>query len=178
MHRSLRLTLLLVLSVTVLASPSTPVYAAANAVRIPNVTRWVRIFSELEYKLSEAVRQRNSQIVSKLLADDFEMRISAMPGNPIPRGAWIRQAITEPKLQSTLEQMAVHSYDKLAIVSYLWTVAPETQPDAVRQIYIVDIWRQVAGGWRLAIRYAAPGGNSHITIPAGTPTAPQFEKKE
>lgn len=152
--------------------------AESNGIRIPSVTRWVYIFSRLEYKLSEAVKQRDSKTIDNLLDRHFEMRVGAMPGNPIPRATWIRQALAEPKLASSFEQMAVHAYAKLAIVSFLWTVKPQGQTGAPRPIYVVDTWRQVQGDWKLAVRYAAPGGKSKITVPAGTLVAPAFEKKE
>lgn len=173
-----RITLFLATCVALLTPLPVTASAEGVAIRIPNVTRWVRVFSELEYKLSEAVRQRDTQTVSQLLADDFEMRIGASPANPIPRADWIRQSVSGPRLQSSFEQIAVHDYKSFTIVSFLWTVTPDKQPGAIRRIFIVDTWRQLDGVWKLAVRYAAPGGKSDVTIPAGKPPMPIFEKKE
>ena len=178
MQKNLCVTLLLALYVTMLISLPATASAQENRVRIPNVTRWVRLFSQMEYDLCEAVRKRDKQAVSKLLTADFEMRTGSVPGNPIPRAVWMRQSLNEPKLQCNLEQMAVHDYNKMLIVSFLWTVTPDAQPGAERQVFIVDTWQQQAGAWKLAVRYAAPGGKSKIAIPAGIPPTPLFEKKE
>jgi len=174
MQLYLRLTLLLATCVIVLTS--LPV--AASEIRIPSVTRLVHVFSQLESRLSDAVRKRDKQAVSDLLTRDFEMRVGTMPGNPIPRADWLRQSFAEPELQSSIEQMAVHDYNKVAVVSFMWTVASSKQPTVEHQIYIVDTWRQEAGGWKLAVRYAAVGGKDKVAIPAGMPPAPLFEKKE
>ncbi len=170
----LRLTLLLATCVSTLTS--LPV--AASEIRIPSVTRLVRVFSQLESRLSEAVRKRDKQTVSDFLTRDFEMRVGTIPGNPIPRADWLRQSFAEPGLQSSIEQMAVHDYNKVAVVSFMWTVTSDTQPTKKRQIFIVDTWRQESSDWKLAVRYAAAGGKSKTAIPAGVPPTPLFEKKE
>jgi ketosteroid isomerase-like protein len=176
--RKLRVSLLLATCIALWTSLPATAFADGVVVRIPSVTRWVRIFSELESKLSEAVRQRDTQTVSQLLTDDFEMRVGGMPGNPIPRAAWIRQSFDELKLQSSFEQMAVHNYNNIAIVSFLWTVTSDKQPGTKRRIMIVDTWKQQANVWKLAVRYAASGEESGAAIPAGKPPASIFEKKE
>ena len=175
MRRSLFLTLLLSMTVTMLAAPA---LASANGVgRIPTVTRLVRIFSELEDNLANAVEERDAQAASKLLGGDFEMRVGAMPGNPIPRAAWIQQSLSEPKSSSVMEQMAVHDLGAIAIVSYSWKVKAE-KSEAVRDIFIVDVWKRGADDWELAIRYAAPAGKDDLPVPGAPANAPVFEKKE
>lgn len=149
-----------------------------SSIRIPSVTRWVYIFSHREFELTEAVRKRDTKAVSGLLADNFEMRTGVTPVEPIPRADWIKQSLAEPQFQSKLEQMAVHAYDHIAIVSYLWVVTPDKQQGAKREVFVVDTWQEQGGQWKLAVRYAAPGGETGMAIPAGKPPAPVFEKKE
>jgi len=174
MRRILFLSLLVAVGV---AMTSLPAAASEDVGRIPTVTRLVRMFSELEGILIEAVAKRDTQTVSKLLHDDFEMRVGAMPGNPVPRAAWIRQSFAEPKSSSILAQMAVHDFGKAAAVSFSRRIK-EANSDNERDIFIVDIWTRAAGDWKLSVRYAGPAGIDGPRIPGAALVAPAFEKKE
>ena len=175
MRKSLLLTLLYSISVSMLAAPT--VTSADGVGRIPTVTRLVRMFSELEDNLTTAVAERNTQAVSKLLSDDFEMRVGVMPGNPIPRSEWIQQSFSEPKSSSVMEQMAVHDLGAIAVVSCSWRIKP-TRSKTVRNIFIVDVWKRGTNDWQLAIRYADPAGKDDLPVPGTPANAPAFEKKE
>ena len=115
--------------------------------------------------------------VTKLLGNDFEMRVGSMPGNPIPRAAWIRQSFAESAVPAAIDQMAVHDFGKFAVVSYARR-DKAAKGNAIRDIFIVDIWSQGAGDWKLAIRYAAPAGREDYPIPGVPIAVPAFEKKE
>src|SRR5206468_5199057 len=56
---------------------------------VPTVTRLVKLFTEREAALADAVRAGDEKRTQDFLADDFEMRIAAAPANPIPRTEWI-----------------------------------------------------------------------------------------
>lgn len=176
MRKTLFLALLSLTSVSTSAVPAAA-YAGGGAGRIPTVTRLVRIFSGLEGNLAEAVEKRDRQAVSKLLSNDFEMRVGAMPGNPIPRAAWIQQSFASPKSSSAMEQMAVHGLGKTAVVSYAWKTTAR-KSGVVHDVFVVDVWRQQDGGWKLAIRYADPAGAGDFNVPGAAPVTPVFEKKE
>jgi len=158
-------------------SMSAVVSAEEGVARIPTVTRLVSLFSQLEDELGGAVNNRSKTTLSKLLSDDFEMRTGAMPGNPIPRAAWIAQSFDEPKSSSTREQMAVHDFGKIAIVSFLWKIK-DPKSKMARAVFVVDTWRREAGGWQLAIRYAGPATQGDHPIPGLPAAKPAFEKKE
>jgi ketosteroid isomerase-like protein len=176
MRRILFLALLSATTVSILGM-SAVVSAEESVGRVPTVTRLVSLFYQLEEELSGAVNNRNMTAVSKLLSDDFEMRVGAMPGNPIPRATWIKRSFNEPKSSSLREQMAVHDFGKIAIVSFLWKIRA-AKSKMVREVFVVDTWRREAGDWKLAVRYAGPAAQGDYPIP-GVPIAkPVFEKKE
>ena len=176
MRRILFLALLSAVTASTLGM-SAAVSAEEGVARIPTVTRLVSLFYQLEDELGGAVEKRDMPAVSKLLSDDFEMRVGAMPGNPIPRAAWINRSFDEPKSSSSREQMAVHDFGKIAIVSFLWKIRA-AKSKMVRSVFVVDTWRQEKGDWKLAIRYAGPAARDDFPIP-GVPIAkPAFEKKE
>jgi ketosteroid isomerase-like protein len=176
MRRILSLTLLAAITVSIM-SMLAQASSEDGVGRIPTVTRLVHIFFQLEGKLSEAVEQRDMPTTSKLLSDDFEMRVSTMPGTPIPRAAWMHQSFAEPKSSLVMEQMAVHDFGKVAIVSYLWKIT-DAKSKMERDIFIVDTWWQEAGAWKLAVRYAGPAAQSDYPIPGVPIIESTFEKKE
>jgi ketosteroid isomerase-like protein len=176
MRRNLLLTLLWAVTVP-LMSLSATASSGGGIGRTPTVTRLVHEFFQLEDRLGEAVEKRDMPAVSKVLGDDFEMRVDTMPGNPVPRAAWIKQSFAEPESSSAMEQMAVHGFGKIAIVSFLWKIKA-AKSQVVRDVFIVDTWRQEAGAWKLAVRYAAPAAQGDYPVPGVPIIEPAFEKKE
>ena len=165
---------LFVVLAVILASLSPSALAADVAPgRVPTVTRLVKLFSELETTLATSIQSGNSAAAQKLLTDDFEMRVGAMPGNPTPRAEWLRQSIAKPGPSYRIEQMAVHDFGDTAVVSFLQAADAAA---SAKNIFTVDVWRRADGQWKLATRYAGPAGSSEFVIP-GTSTEPVIEKK-
>src|SRR5690348_13278165 len=99
--------------------------------RVPTVTRTVKQFGDLERQL-QASHDANAR--SALLTDDFEERVCAAPGVPIPKAEWLNQ----PTTQGKLSQEAVHEYGEAAVYSALHT-------SSSGRVMLVDTWRQDAG---------------------------------
>jgi len=169
------LSLLLIFSLAVMRAATAAPEAGMG--RIPVLTRTVQIFMQLETDLDKALAKRDAAAVMKLLAEDFEMRVGSMPANPIPRAAWVKQSFAEPKSSSFIEQMAVHDFGKLAVVSYS-RKEKSAKAAAAHDIFIVDIWTQGPDNWKLAIRYAGPAGKADFPIPGVPMNVPAFERKE
>jgi hypothetical protein len=146
------------------------VCAEAQAVRVPVPTRLVQSYTELERRLAGALDQRDSGEVDKLVAPDFELRSAAHPGTPTPRADWLGQSFKEPGGPSTIEQMAVHDYGSIRVVSFLW----KKGGGAARDVMVVDVWMASGETSVLKVRYAAiaAGGN----VPGDAPPAP-FNKR-
>src|SRR6266571_4257361 len=107
-----------------------------------------------------------------MVRDDFELRTSAGPGRPVPRAEWIRQSLAAPGPASSPSQMAVHDLGDTAVVSFLDRAAANRA-----QIFVVDVWRRDGAEWKLAIRYAAPGGTTTVTIPGVPPESSEIPKR-
>jgi hypothetical protein len=114
----------------------------AQAARVPPVTRTVQLFGELERKLEAAEPSQKAQF----LADDFEERLCAEPGTPVPRDAWLQKSAHS---EARFSQEAVHMYGDLAVYSGLRNKTKDAET-------IVDTWKQADGGWKLAVRYRCP----------------------
>ena len=149
---------------------------AGDVGRIPTVTRLVHLFYGLENQLVDAVVKRDDKAVAQLLRDDFEMRAGARPGSPVPRADWIKESFAEPTLESSFEQMAVHDFGSVAVVSFLWKVKTG-KSGPVRDYSVVDVWSQGSGAPRLAVRYAYPVTQGVVSVPGLSRITPKFEKK-
>lgn len=159
--------LILWLLVNVVMSASS--YAADNVV---SPTRLVVVFSQLAEELDTAAKQADAGILDKLLAPNFELRIGAMPGNPVPRAAWLRQMRTSPEAKLALAQMAVHDLGNVAIVSYL-----NMRAASKNDVYVVDVWKKQDLSWQLAVRYASPAGGADFVIPGAALNEPVLDKR-
>ena len=114
----------------------------SQSARVATVTRTVQLFGDLERKLEAA----DSSGKAQMLTDDFEERLCAAPGTPVPRGTCLQESATR---NVQFSQEAVHSYGEIAIYSALRT---QDQTDNM----IVDTWQQADGGWKLSVRYRCP----------------------
>ena len=156
-----------------LVSLSAPAWAAQPPEdipqRIPTITRLVQLFSTLENELMTAVEKGDSTTINNMLAEDFELRSGAMPGTPTPRAEWLRHS--RGQLVESIEQMAVHDYGAVAVVSYLW------KRQARHDIFIVDVWGKSGDAWKLSVRYASPAGDRRFSIPGAVLEVPPIEKR-
>lgn len=110
--------------------------------RVSTVTRGVVVFGQLERKLAAAPTSAREP----LLTDDFEERVCAAPGVPIPREDWLKQQTsTEAKFQGE----AVHDLGDTAVYSAL-----RVQGDSREML--VDVWKKADSDWKLAVRYRCP----------------------
>jgi len=130
---------------------------------IVTVTRLVKLFSGLENEWLTAVRNRDETALTGLLADDFEMRLAARPGQPTPRAEWIRQALASSPATWTIHQIAARDLGSVVVVSF--RLDPATSAHGGRPAFIVDTWVQVEGNWKVAARYVAPADERTLGLP-------------
>ena len=162
MTRALLLIAFALLALPAFAQPS------PAAGRIPTVTRLVKVFSELENDLVARAHADDPQRLDAMLDPAFEMRVGANPGVPVPRDEWIRAARSAPRGTPRIDQMAVHDFGTIAIVSFRET-PPATSARAKPQ-FVVDCWKRAGDEWKLAVRYVsdAASGSIKMAKPRGT----------
>lgn len=124
-----------------------PSICLAQAARVPTLTRTVQLFGDLERNLADA---KDADSEAALLTDDFEERLCATPGIPIPRAEWL---LERRRGEYKFSQEAVHMLTSEAIYSALRTEGNHT--DAV-----VDVWRKEPEGWKLSVRYRCPASGA------------------
>ena len=144
---------------------------------VPTITRTVQLFSGLENDWIDAVQNRDTAAIKKLLSDNFELRTAAAPGQPTPRDESITRALADPSFASTIEQMAAHEYGNVIVVSFLWKLDVPPSSPLPQRIFVVDTWKQVDGNWQVSARYAAPVDASAKKVPGADMTEPVIKKK-
>ncbi len=141
--------------------------------RIPTVTRLVKIFLDREDQILSAQRSHDAATLERVLADDFEMRIGARPGVPIPRAEFLQQVGAQKVGPYTIEQMAVHDLGASMIVSFL--LRPGADAADAQPLFVVDTWTGGTENPRLRIRYVAPAAAA--AIPGAGAEPPPIPKK-
>ena len=138
---------------------------APETSRVPTVTRLVKTFSELEARLMAGFAGRDTAAIEQIVDADFEMRSGSTPGTPVPRAEWIRQSIDKPD-RGSIEQMAVHDFGSVAVVSFRQVHAAPSATNPHRDLFIIDSWKRVGDGWRLATRYLSDAAAPPSAAPA------------
>ncbi len=96
------------------------------------------------------------------------MRIGAAPGVPIPRDEWILQARAAPSRPPRIDQMAVHDFGDVAVVSFREFAAQASRRAPARGRFVVDCWKRAGDGWKLAVRYVSDASSEGVKPPPGT----------
>ena len=156
-------------SAWIVALTTMPGYVSASETlttnRIPTVTRLVQVFFDFENRLLAALAQRDRFAVNALLVEDFEMRTAAAPADPTPRADWIENSLMAPKRTSNIEQMAVHDYGDVAVVSFVWTTQSVAKKSDAKRFFVADVWKRSAETWLLATRYLADQSSRKMAFP-------------
>jgi ketosteroid isomerase-like protein len=124
----------------------------------PTVTRLVQLFTRLETEWMDAARRKDETALGRFLADDYELRASARPGEPIPRAEWLQGAMAPDNVHSfTISQMAVRELGGVALVSFLYHEdSGAAGKDGGSSFFVVDAWVEREGVWEVKARYANP----------------------
>jgi len=149
----------LALVVALLALPALAQPSPATG-RIPTVTRLVKTFAELESDLAARAHADDPQRLDAMLDPAFEMRAGTTPGVPIPRDDWIRAARAAPREAPRIDQMAVHDFGTIAVVSFRET--PGRNAARAKPQFVVDCWKRAGEEWKLAVRYVSDATSSNV----------------
>jgi len=139
--------------------------------RVSTVTRLVKLFMEREDALAAAMSRGDAAALAQALADDFELRTGARAAAPVPRADFLATVERMRPAVRPAARMAVHDLGGSAVVSFV------QGEDARTAVFVVDVWRQESGEWKLAVRYASPAGASDFTVPGAGPAGPEIPKK-
>jgi hypothetical protein len=114
----------------------------------------------LEHELGEVALHgfKDTKSMERLVSPEFTQRVSDAPERSLPRSLW-----GQPSSKYKIESLEEHHYaarkltDELAVVSLLLTQrATFDGRDRSGDFYVVDIWQQDDGRWRIIARYSSP----------------------
>ena len=159
LHRRSIVLLTLLVAAPALAQPAPP---TAN---VPTVTRLVKLFSELERGLAEKMRAKDPSALDALLDPAFEMRVGNAPGSAVPREAWIRDARKAAIAAPGIDQMAVHDFGDVAVVSFRLRNMRAGAASRGRDRFVVDCWKRDGDTWKLAVRYLSDASAQGVPPP-------------
>lgn len=124
--------------------------ACAQSTTVGLVTRTVAVYSDYESRIANALRKRDNAELDQLVAEDFEVLTSNPLARHVPRSDWIAESFRKPPGDEVMEQMAVHDYGAIRIVSFVLVKAGIHSQ-------IVDVWRHSGDDKSmLATRYSSP----------------------
>lgn len=161
LERFMKLRHWLVVLAVLLAAPALA-QPVQHPTGVPTVTRLVKMFSDLERGLGEKARAKDASALDAMLDPSFEMRIGSAPGSPIPRDAWIEQTRAASYGSPRIEQMAVHDFGDVAVVSFV------ERDGKASGHFIVDCWKRDGDSWKLAVRYASDASARGMKLPGST----------
>jgi ketosteroid isomerase-like protein len=164
----MRLRVVVLSFATFIVAPALAQPAPASG-RIPTVTRLVKLFTGLETDLVARTHAKDVSALDSILDPSFELRAGNAPGTPVPREAWIRDARAAPRTPPRFDQMAVHDFGDVAIVSFRETHSGAASTQRSNQHFIVDCWKRDGDSWKLAVRYVSDAS----ARPADRPRSPR-----
>jgi ketosteroid isomerase-like protein len=170
-HFAARMTVIgFLIACSLMVVPGQPLQA-----QIPVQTRLVKIYAEYEQRLIEAINRRDQIEIDRLVADDFEMIVADHPGTATPRADWIARLFKMSPLSTDIEQMAVHEFGDVHVVSFSTKASANTTAGS-GEIMIVDVWLRSGERSTLKTRYAAASGRGPLPIPGDDPVKPNKKR--
>jgi hypothetical protein len=152
--RPARMACPLLLAVALVApavSAQSPARSPGSPGHVVTKTRLVALFSELEEELSSAAERKDSPAAARRLAEDFELRSAAAPGEPVSREDWLAGFAADASRHVLRpRQMAVHAYGDAAVVSF---AARHEGAGGGAEAFVVDVWVKQGRDWQLGVRY-------------------------
>ncbi|HEV8690081.1 MAG TPA: hypothetical protein VGQ91_07290 [Ideonella sp.] len=128
--------------------------------RAVTMTRFVKVFTDLEYDLIDALRADDKATLDRLVSPEFEQRESTRPAEPVPREDWVKANDTKSPGIANMNSMAVHDRGELALVSFRLRLQDKDQ-------FIVDVWRRKgADAYELLTRYVSSTPAAPVAAPA------------
>lgn len=165
--------LLCMFSLYVRAAPT-----AEDIVRVPTVTRLVKVFTQLEVEIIKAIKQKDKTTLTRLIDQNFEMQVAIKSADSVPLSAWINTSMSEGASYSyDISDMAVRDLGQTAIVTFDWKYTGSTKQNSSPEIFIVDVWKKVGEEWKLALRFSSADQKSDVKFPGFSLSDGVIEKK-
>lgn len=112
-------------------------------------------FARLERVWADAVIAQDRATLEHMLAPEYCLVVSAAPDRPVPRASWLDQAVGPYRVRrAATHALAARQVGEgvVAVSLLLEMEASVGDIDRSMTLFIVDVWRRDADGWRVVVR--------------------------
>lgn len=124
-------------------------------------------FAQLEHEWMESLRAGDFAKTESFLAPEYVLIIAAHPTTPVSRDQWVNSlpSYTMPDFQQ--HHLVARRLGNTVVTSFVHhqtaTVGPpDARQDRSGAFWVVDVWRQIAGEWKVASRYTYKAGGEQM----------------
>ena len=129
--------------------------------RIITATKQVTMFSGIENEMLQAVQKKDKAALASMVTDDCSIHLP--DADPMPGEDWIDSVMNKNFVlkKFIIRQMSVADLGNAAVVSYdrIQESSLQGKPDG-GEFYVVDLWKQDGGPWKLSDRYVSKVGTT------------------
>ena len=125
-------------------------------------------FRQLEQKFGDAILQKDSKTLERIVGREYTLRIAAVPESSLPRDRWMSNTLNRLKPEAfELHHNATRKLsDDLAVTSMILSQKGAMEGrDFSGDFYIVDFWKKRDGNWQIIARHSSPVGNTPLRRP-------------
>jgi hypothetical protein len=129
--------------------------------RIITATKQVTMFTGLENQMLQAIQKKDKAALGSMVTDDCSIHLP--DADPMPGDDWIDSVINKDFAlkKFLIRQTSVADLGTAAVVSYDRVQESSYQGKADGgEFYVVDLWKQDGGAWKLSDRYVSKVGTT------------------
>jgi len=136
--------------------------ATEEPIKVPTMTRLVKIYGELESNLTMAILGLDGSKIDELLTEDFEQRTPLTADDPTPRAEWLAACSKDAKVLNAviLSKMAVRDLGSSVVASF---VMVDRNHQKQPLFFVMDVWIEQQGHQQLKNRFLSPIGDRSPT---------------
>lgn len=115
-------------------------------------------FARLEHDWMEALRSGDAVRTASYLAPEYALIIAAHPTRPVSRDQWVNSLPTYNMPFFEQREFVARRIGEVVVTSFIHrqvaTVgAADDRQDRSGDFWVVDVWREINGTWKVASRY-------------------------
>lgn len=115
-------------------------------------------FAQLEHDWMESLRAGDFAKTESFLAPEYVLIIAAHPTTPVSRDQWLNSLPSYTMPEFRQHHLVARRLGDTVVTSFVHrqtaTVGPpDARQDRSGDFWVVDVWRQIDGQWKVASRY-------------------------
>ena len=124
-------------------------------------------FAQLEHDWMESLRAGDFARTESFLAPEYVLIIAAHPTTPISRDQWVNSLSSYTMPEFRQHHLVARRLGDTVVTSFVHhqtaTVGtPDARQDRSGAFWVIDVWRQIDGAWKVASRYTYKAGGEQM----------------